>query len=210
MAYINIQNVSKNIHKASILRNINLSLEKGKIYGFVGKNGSGKTMLFKAILGLIKIDTGTIAIDNKKIINGNAFPVPVGIMIENIGLWSYLSAYDNLKALDLLSGKPDKNKIINAIETVGLDPYSKKKFSSFSLGMKQRLVLAQAIMDHPELLVLDEPTNALDAEGIQLFKRIIKKEVEKGTTVLISSHSMEDFNGFCDEVFHLSNGEVIK
>lgn len=210
MAYIEITNVTKTIKRASILKDVSVSVEKGKIYGFIGANGSGKTMLFKAVLGLIAIDSGEILVDGHKIKNGGAFPVSVGIMIENMGLWNYMSAYDNLKALDLLKNKPNKKKITEVITLVGLDPKSKKKFSAFSLGMKQRLIFAQAIMDCPDLLILDEPTNALDKEGIALFKKIIKEKVDNGTTILISSHSLEGFENFCDELYSVTNGEVMK
>lgn len=209
MGYIEIKDLTKIIKGKVILDNINLSLDKGKIHGFVGHNGSGKTMLFKSIIGLISPTQGTITVDSKKIDPGKPYPLSLGVMIENNNLWSYLSAYENLKELASIKKQIGRDEIKAYIEKVGLDPNSKKPYSKFSLGMKQRLILAQAIMESPELLILDEPTNALDADGIVLFKEIVKEQKERGATILISSHSMEDFDILCDEIIRIDNGKII-
>lgn len=209
MSYIEIKNCSKRIKDKVILDNISLSLEKKKIYGFVGHNGSGKTVLFKLISGLIYCSEGEIKIEGKRISPDKDYPVKTGVMIENVGLWPYLSAFENLSVLAKIRNEISDNDIKNALERVQLDT-GKKVFSKFSLGMKQRLIFAQAIMEKPDLLILDEPTNALDKDGVELFKKIIKEEVSRGATVLIASHSMEDFSDFCDGVIYLSDGKLIK
>lgn len=209
MAYIEIKNCSKNIGNKVILDNINLSLNKNQIYGFIGKNGSGKTMLFKSILGLLKLTEGEIIIDSHKIGISDSYPISVGVMIENNNLWSYMNAFDNLKVLASINKSLTDHEIEEAIKRVGLDPKSKKTYSKFSLGMKQRLIFAQAIMEKPDLLVLDEPTNALDKNGVEMFKEIIKQEKERGATILISSHSIEGFDELCDNVFEMENGKLI-
>lgn len=209
MSYIEIKNCSKVIKDNVILDNISLSLEKGKIYGFVGHNGSGKTVLFKLLSGLLYCSDGEIRIAEKQISPDKDYPVRIGVMIENVGLWPYLSAFDNLLVLAKIRKEISEDDIKTVLERVQLDT-GKKVFSKFSLGMKQRLILAQAIMEEPDLLILDEPTNALDKDGVELFKKIVKEEVARGATVLIASHSMEDFSDFCDGVIYLSNGKLIK
>lgn len=190
MAYIKIENCNKKIKNKVILEDISLSLERNKIYGFIGHNGSGKTVLFKLIAGLIYSNGGSIRIDDKKVSPDRDYPVKVGVMIENISLWPYLSAFENLSVLAKIRNEISDDDIKNALKRVQLDT-GKKAFSKFSLGMKQRLVFAQALMEKPDLLILDEPTNALDKDGVELFKKIIKEEVARGATVLIASHSME-------------------
>lgn len=209
MSYIEIKNCSKIIKDNVILDNISLSLEKGKIYGFVGHNGSGKTILFKLLSGLLYCSDGEIKIAGKAISPDKDYPVKVGVMIENVGLWPYLSAFENLSVLAKIRNEIADSDIKKALERVQLDT-GKKTFSKFSLGMKQRLILAQAIMEEPDLIILDEPTNALDKSGVELFKKIIEEEVSRGATVLISSHSMEEFFSFCDGIIYLSNGRLIK
>lgn len=209
MAYIEVSNVSKKIKKTVILDHINLSLERNKIYGFIGHNGSGKTVLFKLISGLIYCSEGSIKIDGKKISPDKDYPVKIGVMIENVGLWPNLSAMENLSILAKIRNTATEEDLKTALRRVELNSGT-KVFSKFSLGMKQRLVFAQAIMEKPDLLILDEPTNALDKDGVELFKSIIKEEVARGATVLIASHSMEDFNNFCDGTIFLSDGKLIR
>lgn len=209
MAYIEINHLTKKIKNATVLDDIQLSLSRNQIYGFVGRNGSGKTMLFKAISGLIRPTQGSITIDGGRVGDGDAYPVSIGVMIENVGLWPYLSAMENLQALASIRRVIARRDVADAIRRVGLNPDDKKTFGKFSLGMKQRLVLAQAIMEKPELLVLDEPTNAIDADGVDLVKQIIREEVERGATVLLASHSMEDFDQFCDTVYPMKQGKLV-
>lgn len=209
MAYIEINDCSKVIKKTTILDHIDLNLEKNQIYGFVGRNGSGKTMLFKILTGLAQPSSGEIRIDGKPLSSQKNYPVKLGVMIENNGLWPYLTAFENLSALAAIRRELTNAEIVAAIERVGLSNDG-KKFSKYSLGMKQRLVFAQAIMEKPELLVLDEPTNALDAEGVALFKEIIQQEKRRGATVLIASHSLEDFPDFCDAIIPMEAGRAVE
>lgn len=207
MAYIEINDCSKVIKGTAILKHIDLKLQKNQIYGFVGRNGSGKTMLFKILTGLAQPSSGKIRIDGKPLSSQKNYPVKLGVMIENNGLWPYLTAFENLSALAAIRRELTDAEIVAAIERVGLSNDG-KKFSKYSLGMKQRLVFAQAIMEKPELLVLDEPTNALDADGVELFKEIIRQEKQRGATILIASHSLEDFPNFCDAIIPMEAGRI--
>lgn len=207
MSYVEIKHCTKSVKKRTILDDINLSLEKGNVYGFVGHNGSGKTVLFKIIAGIIYADSGEVLIDGKIVNAATAYPVTRGVMIENVGLWPYLGAKENLEILAGINGKIGEKEIDEVLKRVQLDT-GRKSFSKFSLGMKQRLILAQAIMEKPELLILDEPTNALDKDGIALFENIVKSEVSRGATVLIASHSMENLNELCDSIIHLADGKI--
>ena len=183
-----VKNISKHIGKKEILKDISIELESGKVYGFVGKNGSGKTMLFRALSGLMDISSGKIFLDNKELHKDMR-------VLEN-----------NLKMLSKLNKKIDDEQIRKTIVRVGLNPNDKRSFKKYSLGMKQRIVIAQAIMEKPDILMLDEPTNALDEEGIEQIRKIIKEERERGAIVLIASHNKEDIEVLADKVFSISNG----
>lgn len=207
--YVIIKNLNKIIKGTSVLTNINLELEKGKIYGFRGKNGSGKTMLFRAICGLIKPTQGEIIIDGEKLGDKISFPKSVGVLIEYPGFMESLTAFDNLQYLARIKNIIDDIKITEVIKKVGLDPNSKLKVKKYSLGMKQRLGIAQAIMEDPELLILDEPTNALDEDGVKEINNILKYMKSKGTTILISSHDKDELEYICDEIYSLNSGKII-
>lgn len=207
MAYITLNDVNKTIKKQKVLDGVSLELEPNRIYGFVGKNGSGKTMLFRAICGLIRCE-GTILVNGREIGKDVSSPPGLGLMIENIGLWPGLTGMQSLSLLAGLNRKIGKDAVAASIQRVGLDPADKRPFRKYSLGMKQRLVIAQAIMESPELLVLDEPTNALDAEGVLLFREIIREEKERGATVLIASHNSEDIQQLCDKIFFMQSGRL--
>lgn len=209
MSSIILKNVNKSIKGMPILQDINLILEEGKIYGFIGVNGSGKSMLFRAISGLIKIDSGSIEVFGEKIGKDVSFPSNLGILIDEGGFWNDLTAFENLKNLAAIKQKVDNDTIRKTIERVGLNPDDKRTYRKFSLGMKQRLSIAQAIMESPNLLILDEPTNALDADGIELIYNILIEEKNKGTTILIASHNKEDINNLSDKVFELYEGKII-
>jgi len=208
VAYIELNDCYKTINGTTILNNINLHFDENKIIGFVGKNGSGKTMLFKILSGLVKLSSGELIINGQLVDNSKSFPQKVGVMIENNGLWPNLSAYDNLAVLSTARKGLSKEAIYDVISKVGLEQAGKKTFIKYSLGMKQRLLLAQAIMEKPDILILDEPTNALDKEGVALFKEIIEKERDRGATVLIASHSLDDFDSFCDETVLMDAGKA--
>ena len=170
--------------------------------------GRGKTMLFKILTGLAQPSSGEIRINGQRVSPQSGYPAKLGVMIENNGLWPYLTAFENLSALAAIRRELSNAEIAAVIERVGLSNDG-KKFAKYSLGMKQRLVFAQAIMEKPELLILDEPTNALDTEGVRLFKEIIRQEKERGATVLIASHSLEDFPDFCDTIIPMEAGRVV-
>ncbi len=203
-----VKNVSKTIGHKEILKNVNLTLNSGMVYGFVGRNGSGKTMLFRAISGLMNVSSGEIWLD-EKILHRDMKVLPdLGIVLENAGLYPDLSAKDNLRMLANINRKVTDKRIEEIIRKVELDPNDKKPFKKFSLGMKQRLVLAQAFMENPKILMLDEPTNALDEKGIDLVRKLILEEKEKGTLVLLASHNREDIEMVADEVYVVKNGMV--
>ncbi|MGN0375918.1 MAG: ATP-binding cassette domain-containing protein [Butyrivibrio sp.] len=199
-----------NIKEKNILNDINLELKSGKIYGFIGENGSGKTMLFRALSGLIKNTSGEILLDNKKLHKDMAVLPNMGIVIENAGLYPELTGVDNLKLLAKLNKKIGINEVRRAIERVGLQPDDKRKYKKYSLGMKQRIVIAQAIMEQPDILFLDEPTNALDENGIIDIRRIITEEKERGALVCMASHNKEDISELADEVFVIKSGKLYR
>lgn len=179
MSEIIIENLSKTIKNNKILDNVNLTFESGHVYGLVGRNGSGKTMLLRAICGLIFPDSGKVIIDGKQLHKDISFPESCGIIIENTDLLPNFSAFDNLKMLSEIKNTANDNMIKSAIKSVGLDPDSKKKVKTFSLGMKQRLSIAQALFEDPDILLLDEPTNALDEDGVNDVRRILLEQQKK-------------------------------
>lgn len=207
---IEIQNVSKEIEGISILKEVSLSLEQGKIYGFVGKNGSGKTMLFRMIAGLVNRSSGNILYNGVNVEFGRKIPISMGILIENAGMYPEFSGFENLKLLSSINKKIDDKKIRATIEKVGLNPNDKRKIKKYSLGMKQRITLAQAIMEEPELLLLDEPTNALDTEGVEQIRKIIIEEKERGTIICLASHNAEDIDVLCDEIYQIKEGKITR
>lgn len=209
MTQINVKHISKAIHSQTVLNDISLELNSGKIYGFVGKNGSGKTMLFRAISGLMRIDSGEIMCDGQLLGKDIVVLPSVGIVLENAGLYMDKTGYQNLKYLASLKGNTTPEQIRNAIVRVGLDPDDKRTYRKYSLGMKQRIAIAQAIMEEPDVILLDEPTNALDAEGVQLIRNVILEEKERGALILIASHVREDIELLADEVYTIDAGKII-
>jgi ABC-2 type transport system ATP-binding protein len=207
---LELKNINKKIGNKTILDDVNLALESGKAYGFVGKNGSGKTMLFRLIAGIIKTSSGEMILDGNKLTKELCNYLSIGLMIENIGLYPEFTGYSNLSNLAKIRKKIGKNEIIEAINRVGLDPDDKRTVRKYSLGMKQRIVLAQAIMEKPDILIMDEPTNGIDEDGINLFYQIIKEEKDRGAIVLISSHNSEEINDLCDEIYSAAAGKFAK
>ena len=203
------ENVNKTIDKKIILNDVSLKLRSGMIYGFVGRNGSGKTMLFRALSGLMSIDSGSVSLDGKVLHKDFDVLPELGIMIENAGLYPQLSGFDNLKRLSSIRKKADDDTIREYIRTVGLDPDDKRPFRKYSLGMKQRLVFAQAIFEDQKILMLDEPTNAMDDSGVQMVRDILL-ERKKDSIILIASHNHEDIDLLADEKYRVSNGQFIK
>lgn len=205
---IEINNLYKYISGNLILDDINLNLKNACVYGFVGRNGSGKTMLFRAICGLITIDQGEIIIDDKKITD-NDITQNIGLLLENPSFLNGLSGFNNLKMIASIRNIVDDKRIDEVIEIVGLSQARNKKFEQYSLGMKQRLAIANVIMEDPDILIFDEPTNAIDEEGIVVLKKIIKKEREKGKLILLASHEKEIIEELCDDIYYMKEGKII-
>ena len=190
--YLEVSNITKIIDKSTILDSVSLSMDKGKIYGLKGKNGSGKTMIMRAICGLIKLTEGEIYIDGKPLDRNQAFPPSVGVLIENPGFINNYSGARNLKVLADIKGLIGMKEIEQTMALVGLDPYEKKKVKKYSLGMKQKLGIAAAIMEDPDMILLDEPTNALDQESIKNLRDILKEYKKRGKLIILSSHDSEE------------------
>ncbi|WP_035289338.1 ATP-binding cassette domain-containing protein [Clostridium sp. KNHs214] len=206
--YVEISNYKKVIKGNTILSDINLKFQRGKVYGFKGKNGSGKSMLFRAISGLIKATEGEVMINGKKIGRDISFPENLGLLIEYPGFLSDFTGFQNLKYLADINKKIDDNKIKNTLEAVGLDPEDKRKFKKYSLGMKQRLGVAQAVMENPDIIILDEPTNALDIDGVELINKIILELRNQNKLILISNHDKEEMEMIADEIYTIHEGKI--
>ncbi|WP_301292778.1 ATP-binding cassette domain-containing protein, partial [Paenibacillus tyrfis] len=200
--------IEKKIKGNIILDNISLSLEKGQIYGFWGRNGSGKTMLFRAISGLIKVDHGQIIVFGKTLHKEISFPESVGVIIESPSFWNDYTGYNNLKVLASIKKLISDEEIKDALTRVGLDPKDSRSVRKYSLGMKQRLGIAQAIMEKPDLIILDEPTNALDDDGIEQIRTILLEEKKRGATILIASHNKDDLRILADYSYRMSEGKL--
>lgn len=204
-----VTNISKKIKRNVILSNISLHLKSGNIYGFVGPNASGKTMLFRALSGLMKVGSGEIRLDEKVLKKDIDILPNLGIILENAGLYPEFTGMENLEMLAKVNKKVQREEIENTIRRVGLNPADKRLYRKYSLGMKQRIVIAQAIMEQPDILMLDEPTNALDENGIDKIRHIILEEKERGALILIASHNKEDITLLADQVFYINNGSLI-
>lgn len=205
---IEIINVNKRFKNEQVLSNINLSLADNKIYGFVGRNGSGKSVLFKMICGYMFPDSGKVIVNGQVVGKDVDFPDGLGALIENPGFIWYQSGYANLLYLAKIRNKISGQKVKDTIRLVGLDPDSKKWVGKYSLGMRQRLGIAQAIMEDPDILILDEPMNGLDEKGVEDVRKILLDYKAEGRIILITSHNKEDINALCDEVYYLQGGKI--
>lgn len=203
---VEIKNYCKSIKSRPILNNVSYNFEYGKIYGLYGHNGSGKTMLLRAIAGLLVPDSGSVVIDGKVLHKDMSFPPSIGIVIENMNLLPQYNAFDNLKILGKIKKTATDEDIKTALERVGLK--SDLKVKKFSLGMKQRLNIAQAVLEKQKIILLDEPTNALDNDGVQLIYKLLKEEKERGALVVITTHHKEDLEEVCDVVLKMTEGEL--
>lgn len=203
--HIELNHVSKIIKKNTILTNVNLKFEGGRIYGLVGTNGSGKTMLMRLLAGLIKASEGEIIVDGRKVEYGRKLYFDMGVIIEKPEFFNDLTGMENLEMLSKLKGKITREEMRKAMERVQLDPENRKKVKEYSLGMRQRLGIAQAIMEDPDVLILDEVTNALDEGGISMVYDVLKEEKEKGKIIVISSHNRQDIDTLCDEIYLVKN-----
>ena len=204
------KHVCKTIRNAPILQDVNLTLEGGTVYGFVGRNGSGKTMLFRALSGLMKLTQGTVSLDGQVLHRDFSVLPSLGIVLEHVGMYPNLTGVENLRYLAGLTRRAGEADIRTAIERVGLDPDDKRTYRKYSLGMKQRLAIAQAIMEKPDVLMLDEPTNGLDDDGVRKIRDLILEEKARGTIVLLASHNQEDIRILSDHLFRIEQGRLEK
>ena len=204
-----IENATKKFGTQTVLNNVSLTLEDGKIYGFVGQNGCGKTVLFKSICGFIYLDRGTITVDGKVIGKDIDIIKDAGIIIESPGFLPNYSAFKNLKFLTMIKDNIGDEQIKSTLISVGLDPESKKVVGKFSLGMRQRLGIAQAIMENPHILILDEPMNGLDKRGVEDIRKILMDLKKKGKLILLASHNPLDIDILCDCVYELDAGKIV-
>lgn len=199
---ITIKGLSKSFKNKQVLDNIDLTIDENKIIGIIGRNGSGKTVLLKIISGLYFKDTGNIEYNEKYTINND-----YGILIDS-GFLDNDTGFENLKNLALLRNKITDNDIIDIIKWVGLDPYDKTKYKNYSTGMKQKLKIAQAVMEKPKVLILDEPFNGLDQKSVDYFRNEIIKFKKEGLTIIITSHYKEDIEKLCDIVYEMNEGKI--
>ncbi|MGT2744462.1 ABC transporter ATP-binding protein [Streptococcus phocae subsp. phocae] len=210
MKVIEIKEVSFSFGKHPIFKDLNLSFDSGEIVGIVGKNGSGKSVLFKLIAGLIKPKKGEIWVNGKEIGQSKKFADNIGVLIEEPSFLPDLTAYDNLGLLLSINHKISQEVIENSLDAVGLLEFKDKKVKHFSLGMKKKIGIAQAIMENPKVLLLDEPMNALDAESILIMREMISRLSRNGTTVLIASHNQEDIDYLCHKVYRIKDYQLIE
>lgn len=208
MSVIRVENVTKRYKGNIVLNDVSLEIEKATVVGLIGRNGSGKTVLMKCICGLIAPTSGSIYVNEKCVGRDCDIPDNIGLIIENPGFLPNFSAYNNLRQLAKINNKISKAEIISAIEKVGLDPNDKKKVGKYSLGMRQRLGLAQAIMEDPDILILDEPMNGLDKDGVIEMRNYLLDLKRQGKTLLITSHNAEDIDVLCDMVCEMDKGKL--
>ena len=207
---IEVKHIEKRFKDQRVLQDVSISFEVGKIYGIIGRNGSGKTVFMKIICGLLRPEKGTVTVDGKEIGRDRDFPESLGAIIENPGFIPYLSGYENLRNLSRIRNEISERQIRETLKTVGLEEAAGKKVSKYSLGMKQRLGIAQAIMENPRYLVLDEPMNGLDKEGVEKVRKLLLKLKREGRTILLASHNREDIALLCDEVYEMDKGILEK
>ena len=203
---ISVQNLSKSFGQERVLKNVTRDFEKRKIHGIVGNNGSGKTVLMKCICGFLIPDSGSITVNGERVGVDVDFPRDMGLIIETPGFLPNMTGVKNLEILASLNKKIGLEEIAAAIRRVGLDPLMKKPVGKYSLGMRQRLGIAQAIMEDPALLILDEPLNGLDKHGVAEMRKLIKGLKEQGKTILLASHNQGDIDELCDTVCEMDAG----
>lgn len=203
-----IDKLTKSFKGKTVLEDVNMRLQEGRIYGVVGDNGSGKTVLLKLICGFMKPDSGTVTVNGKVIGKDADFPENTGIIIEAPGFLPNYSGMKKLEYLASIRGKIGKEQIESAMKTVGLDPSSKLRVGKYSLGMKQRLGIAQAIMEDQQLLILDEPMNALDKDAVKEMRKLFLSFKASGKTMLVVSHNEGDISTLCDEVYEFDGAKI--
>lgn len=208
MSKIVIENLCRDFKRVRVLRKINLTLESGHLYGLVGRNGSGKTVLMKLICGFLAPTEGRVLIDGQEIGKDIDFAPSTGAIIEAPAFLPHLSGFQNLTNLAKIGGQINTDEICHTMELVGLDPKSRKRVVKYSMGMRQRLAIAQAIMEDPNILILDEPMNSLDKEGVADVKTLLRSLKAKGKLILLASHIQADVEDLCDQVFEMDQGTL--
>lgn len=207
---IDIQHAHKSFRDHVVLDDVNIQMSGGNIYGIIGRNGSGKTILMKCICGFTPVDSGTIKVNGRIISQRNIISEDIGAIIETPGFLPYLSGFDNLKTLALFRGRIDDNRIRHMMIDLGLDPNSRKHVRKYSLGMKQKLGIIQALMEDSPILILDEPMNSLDRETVDIVRELLLIEKKKGKLIMIASHVRDDIDCLCNEVYEMANGLMIR
>ncbi len=206
---LELQNVTKTIKGVTVLDTISLTMQGGRVYGFQGKNGSGKTMLMRLICGLIKPTSGRVIINGETLGKDISFPRSVGALIENPSFLPEYTALRNLRLLSDLRDHLSDNELKAVLSDVGLDPEDKRKYRSFSLGMKQKLGIAAAVMGSPELVILDEPINAVDDAGVENIRKILAKLKENGSLIIVACHDRKELEVISDEILKIEAGRIV-
>jgi ABC-2 type transport system ATP-binding protein len=205
-----VEGVNKTIKGNQVLKDVSLTAQGGRVYGIIGRNGSGKTMLFRAISGLMQIDSGTIRL-GEQVLHRDFNVLPeMGLILENCGLYGELTGRENLLYLASFKKVIGQTEVDETLRRVGLDPDDKRTYSKYSLGMKQRLAIAQAIMEKPKVILLDEPTNGLDTDGVERIRTAILEEKERGAILFLASHNSEDIHMLSDEIYRIEKGVLTK
>ena len=207
---VEVKGLSKSFGKNRVLDNVSFSFEEKQIHGIIGRNGSGKTMLFKCILGMMPFSEGEILVRSRRVGKDIDVPDDVGMIIEGPGFLPNYSGYSNLRLLSRVKKVIGRDEIVRAIESVGLNPASRKRVGKYSMGMRQRLCIAQAIMENPSMLILDEPMNGLDNRGVSEIRELLLNLKSKGKTIFIASHNQEDIRQLCDTVCEMDCGKLTR
>jgi ABC-2 type transport system ATP-binding protein len=210
MTVVAARQVAKTIRGSTVLDDVSLELASGRVYGFRGANGSGKTMLMRALCGLIRPTKGEVAIDGQVLGRDLTFPPSAGVLIENPAFLKKHTAFANLRLLAMIRGVVDADGIRQTLRAVGLNPADRRPYRKFSLGMKQRLGIAAALMERPRLIILDEPTNGLDADGVRLLRELLAEHRRDGALVVLSSHDQAELEFLADEIFEFADGRVTR
>lgn len=208
MSVIEVKNVTKKWGNNTVLNSVNLTAERSEIIGIIGHNGSGKTVLMKCICGFITPDSGEITVSGKRVGRDIDIPKNIGLIIETPGFLPNFSGFSNLRQLAKIRGKICKNDVREVMEKVGLNPHDKKHVGKYSLGMRQRLGIAQAIMENPDILILDEPMNGLDKNGVNDMRELLLRLKSDGKTMIVASHNSADIDILCDRVFGIEKGNL--
>lgn len=207
---ISVQGVTKVFKRQTVLQNVSVDFADGGLYGLIGRNGSGKTMLMRCICGFVPPTSGEIFVHGKRVLYGSDFPKGIGFMIESPGFLNRVSGLNNLKRLASINRIIDETRIREVMRMVGLDPDSKKQVGRYSLGMRQRLGIAQAIMESPNIIILDEPMNGLDNTGVKQMRALFLQLKAEGKTIILTSHNHEDIDALCDEIYEMNAGVIAK